>query len=86
MPRWLELEMEINESVQCISEFTVDKVFIWCVAYYTLTYISYDVTRAVAMVVATVMDRGVRSNPVQSLEVEKHDTIMESVIGGFTHC
>ena len=41
---------------------------------------------AVEMVVATVMDRGVRSNPVQSLEVEKHDTIMESVIGGFTHC
>ena len=41
---------------------------------------------AVAMVVATVMDRGVCSNPVQSLEVEKHDTIMDSVIGGFTHC
>jgi len=44
LPRWLELEMEINESIQCISEFTVHKVLIWCVAYYTLTYISYDVT------------------------------------------
>jgi len=38
---------------------------------------------AVAMVVATVMDRGVRSNPVQSLEVEEHDTIMDSVVGWF---